>query len=481
METPFFPFFRPRFAACGSRSSPPTRPPTLLRVERLFGALIPSGLLSAAEEGPNSRARVFSLRRTFWGFLYQVLPPRCACREVVRQIQALVGLEGAAGSVQEGTSAYCQARRRLPLDRLEQIRRATAAQAEALLDSATRTWNGLGPKVIDGTTLSLPDTAQNQKAYPQSRSQKPGCGFPLLKWVGVFSLGSGALLDYAKGNQHEHELSLLHRLLDQFRPGDLALADRGFSSFTLMALLLLQGAKSLFRLHQRRRPDLRQGKPLGRHDRLIRWSKPKDRPPYLPQALWKRVPQTLEVRVLRFTVRATGFRTRRLTLVTTLVDPVAYPAEELAALYFRRWRIELWFRDLKTTLGMESLRCKSPELVHKELEMGLIAYNLIRVLMAEAHRQHPGCGSRLSFKGSVDAARQYSLVLAQARSRKKQQQLVDDLLRIIATDQVPDRPGRREPRALKRRHKNYPLLNCPRHRYREIPHRTRHRKNRGLI
>jgi hypothetical protein len=401
-----------------------------------------------------------------------VLNPQCSCREVVRQIQALFALQDGR-SVAEATGGWCQARARLPWDLLPRLRCAAAAHAE----KAAQLWHGLRVKVIDGTSTSLPDTGKNQRAYPQPGGQKPGCGFPLLKLVGVFSLASGALLDYAKGNKHQHELNLLHRLLAQFKAGDLALADRGFSSYTLLALLSLRDAHGLFRLHQRRPADLRNGKRLGKNDRRMVWRKPWQRPRYLSKALWQQIPQELAVRVVRFTLAIPGFRAQSVTLVTTLLDAQAYPAEELARLYVQRWRIELWFRDIKTSMGMEALRCKSPKLVHKELEMFFIAYNLIRALMMEAGAIHDVPVERLSFKGSVDSVRQFSVAIAQATSRQKQKQLIRHLLEIIARDQVPDRPGRREPRAVKRRPKPHPLLNRPRHQFNEISHRNRYWKN----
>ena len=268
MHTPFFPAFRPRLAALGARVQH-LRRQSLLHLDPLFGPFLPPGLLAQADEGANSRDRIYNIRRTFFGFLYQVLNPRCPCREVVRQIQALFALQGGRW-VGEGTGGWCQARARLPWDILPRLRCAAAAHAE----KAGQLWRGLRVKVIDGTSTSLPDTTQNQRAYPQPGGQKPGCGFPLLKLVGVFSLASGALLDYAKGNKHQHELNLLQKLLDQFKAGDLALADRGFNSYTLLALLLLHGAHSLFRLHQRRPADLRKGKRLGKNDRLMVWDKP---------------------------------------------------------------------------------------------------------------------------------------------------------------------------------------------------------------
>jgi hypothetical protein len=476
MKTPFFPAFRARLSALGARVQR-VRRHTLLDLDLLFGPWLPPGLLSQSDEGTNSRERVYTIRRTFFGFLYQVLNPQCPCREIVRQIQALFALHADAPAT-TGTGAWCQARRRLPWDILPRLRCAAAAQAETMAGL----WRGLRVKVVDGTSTTLPDTAKNQRAYPQPGGQKPGCGFPLVKLVGVFSLATGVLLDYAKGNKHQHELNLLQKLMDQCKVGDLVLADRGFNSYTLMALLLGRGAHGLFRLHQRRPADLRQGKRLGKSDRLMTWRKPWlwQRPRYLSKAIWKRIPAELSVRVVRFTLAVPGFRAHSVTLVTTLLDPVAYPAEELARLYARRWQIELWFRDLKTSMGMEALRCKSPQMAHKELEMFFIAYNLIRVVMAQASALYDVAMERLSFKGTVDALRQFSLAIARARSRKKQKQLMSDLLEIIARDEVPDRPGRREPRAVKRRPKPYQLLNRPRHQMKELRHRSKYRKNRGL-
>ena len=471
MQTPYFPALRSRLAPMG-RQLVHLRQQSLCHLEVLFGRFLPPALLAQADEGPNSRERIFTVRRTFYGFLYQVLNPACSCREIVRQIQAFFILHK-AGPVDEATGGYCQARHRLPADILPRLRCAAAAQAE----KARQLWRGFCVKVIDGTTTSLPDTPKNQHAYPQPGSQKPGCGFPLLKLVGVFSLSTGALLDYVRGTKHQHELTLLQKLMEQFNPGDLALADRGFSAFSLLTLLLVRGVHCLFRLHQARPCDLRKGQRLGKEDRLLIWDKPAQRPSYLSKSLWKTLPEKLEVRVLRFNLHVPGFRVRSVTLVTTLLDPKVYPAEELAFLYARRWRIELWFRDIKTSLGMEILRCKTPKLVHKELEMFFIAYNLIRCLMAEASCLENVGVEWLSFKGTVDATRQFATAIAQARSRKRQKDLFDQLVEIIARDRLPDRSGRCEPRAVKRRPKPYPLLNRPRHQFKEIPHRNRYWKN----
>ncbi len=476
-DTPFFPAWRGRFAHFG-RHLRHLRQHSLHQLDLLLAPLLPAGLLSPAEEGPNSRQRVYSLRRTFFGFLSQVLNPQCSCREIVRQILALCALHTPDAS-SPGTSAYCQARRRLPADLLPRLRSALGDHA----NRARGLWKGLGVKVVDGSGISLEDTQANQRAYPQSGEQLPGCGFPLLKFVGVFSLATGVLLDYAKGNKHQHELGLLQRLLDTFKAGDLVLADRGFNTYALMALLWLRQAQSLFRLHQARPRDFRKGKRLGKNDRCLLWNKPANwcRPRFIPKRLWKRLPQTLSVRMIRFALEIPGYRTRSVILITTLLDPQLYPAAELAQLYARRWRIELWFRDIKTSMGMETLRCQSPNMVHKELEMFFIAYNFIRCLQTEAAQIYDVPIQRLSFKGTVDSLRQFSAAIAQARSRKTRTRLFARLLELIARDQIPERPGRREPRAVKRRPKPYQKLTRPRHLMKEMPHRSKYRKNLCLI
>ena len=471
MHTPFFPAFRPRLAACRKHLEN-LRQHSLCQLEVLLTPFLPPGLLAQEDQGDNSRDRIYNKRRTFFGFLYQALNPKCPCREIVRQIQALLSLQEVQPA-DDDNSAYCQARRRLPLETLQRARRKVAAAAQ----KTAALWHGLCPKVIDGTALSLPDTPRNQRAYPQSRSQKPGCGFPLLRLVGVFCLTTGTLLDCATGNKHQQELCLLWRLFDLFRQGDLVLGDRGFGSYAVLALLWQRQVPALFRLHQKRPVDLRQGKSLGKNDRLLVWPKPREKPPWLPRRQWKKLPDQLAVRVLRYSLHVPGFRSRSMTLATTLLDPKAYPARELAELYLRRWSIELWFRDIKTTMGIEVLRCKSPEMVQKELEMFFIAYNLLRCLIVQAGSLHNTEVARISFKGTVDSVRQFSIAIAQARSQRKQKQLVSQLLEIIARDLVPYRPERQEPRALKRRPKPYQLLNRPRHLMKDIPHRDKYRKN----
>ena len=478
MHTPFFPAFRARLAALGRRTTHAVRQATLGQLQEHLRDFLPAPLLAAEDEGANSRERIFSLRLTFECFVWQMLKPKTSCREVVRHVQALFRLQD-RGSVEDDDSGYCQARKRLPTERLEKGLGATAAAADRRAAAgAPRGLQGRPVKVADGSTTQLPDTPANQKRFPQSRSQKPGCGFPVLKFVVLFSLTSGAVLNVVLGSLRHHDLRLFRRLWKQLQSGDLLLGDRAWGEYTTLAGLPGQGVDVVARLHAGRKVDFRTAKRLGAKDALFTWQKGANQSKILTARQWRALPDQITVRVLRFTATIRGFRHRRVTLVTTLLDPKLYPADELIALYARRWRLELCLRDLKTTLGMEQLRCKSPAMVEKELLAYLIAHNLIRCVMAEAVARHEVDLERLSFKGTVDAVRQYSEVLGRARSRKKRQQLWDDLLLNLARDLVPWRPGRLEPRAVKRRPKPYPLLNQPRRCFREISHRSRYWKGR---
>jgi hypothetical protein len=470
MHTPLFPALRARLAALGRRTASPLRQITLQQLAQHLADLIPVHLLSSADEGPNSRERLFTLRLTCECLLWQMLKPRTACREVVRQVQALACAQG-RGSVDDGASAYIQARQRLPQERLERILAATARAAEQRAAPSPQL-QGRPVKVVDGSSVQLPDTAANQKEYPQPSGQKPGCGFPVLKLVVLFSLASGALLDVVLGNLHQHDLRLFHRLWECLKAGDILLGDRAYGDYVTLAGLPRQGVDVVARLHQARKVDFRRAKRLGHHDGVFTWRKGCLQSTILTPEQWAALPEEIQVRIVRFTAACRGFRTQRITLVTTLLDAELSPAAELIALYLRRWRIELGLRDVKTTLGLEQLRSQSPAMVRKELLAGLIAHNLIRCVLAEAAQVYEAELERFSFKGAVDALRQYSAVIAQARTNRLKRKLWQNLLRTLACDLVPLRPGRTEPRAVKHRPKPFPLLNRPRRKFIELPHRN---------
>lgn len=476
MHTPYFPAFRSRLAALGRRTAQTLRQATLAQLQQHLGDFLPSPLLSAEDEGPNSRDRVFSLRLTFECFIWQMLQPQTACREVVRQVQALCRLNG-WGPIAQGDSAYVQARQRLPRERLEQALTATAEAARVRAGQAGAL-QGRPVKVADGATTQLADTPENQQRFPQPATQKPGCGFPVLKLAVLFCLNSGAVLNVIWASLHNHDLRLFRQLWDQLQAGDILLGDRAYGEYTTLAALPVRGVDVVARLHQKRKVDFRKARRLAKNDGLFVWTKGWQQSEILTASEWAGLSAQITVRIVRFTATIRGFRARRVTLVTTLLDPTAYPAHQLAALYARRWRLELCLRDLKTTLGMDQLRCKSPDMAQKELLAYLVAHNLIRCVMAEAVAQYAADLERISFKGTVDALRQYSAAIARARNRKMRRQLWDDLLLNLARDLVPLRPNRQEPRAVKHRPKPYPLLNQPRRKFVEISHRSRYWKGR---
>jgi hypothetical protein len=366
MHTPFFPAFRARCAALGQHTVRHLRQTTLQQLTRHLADLIPVHLLCSADEGPNSRERIFTLRLTCECFLWQMLKPRTACREVVRQVQALACLQG-KGAVDGNASAYIQARQRLPQECLERILAATARVAEQRAGSCPGL-QGRPVKAVDGSSVQLADTPANQQDYPQPSGPKPGCGFPVLKLAVLFSLASGALLDVVMGNLHSHDLRLFHRLWEVLKAGDILLGDRAYGDYVTLAGLPRQGVDVVARLHQARKVDFRKASQrLGANDGVFLWRKGLQQSTILTPEQWAALPAEIRVRIIRFSAVCRGFRTQRITLVTTLLEAEAYPAAELIALYLRRWRLELCLRDVKTTLGLERLRCQSPAMVRKEL------------------------------------------------------------------------------------------------------------------
>jgi hypothetical protein len=415
------------------------------------------------------RQRVFTPLTTFWSFLSQVLSPAQPCRETVRQIQAALRRR-CKSSISSATSAYCQARRRLPEALLEEAWQAIASQLSTASSSAMH-WMGLRVAVVDGTTVSMPDTAENQAVWPQAHAQKPGCGFPVMKLVSLFSLATGAAHALATGNLHNNEHVLLRRLWSILTSDfDVLLGDRLFGSFATFGALRCCRLHGVFRLHQRRKIDWRRGRRLGKFDRLVCWPKPRKLSWWLPQP----VPDSITVRILKVCVPIAGFRTHVLYLATDLLDPRQFPACQLAELYRRRWQVELFFRQIKSTMHMDILRCMSPEMIRRELHMHLIAYNFIRALMLQAALTSDTPLCRISFKGTCDTLRQWAPHLASvAAIPTLYRRLFCSLLQTIAEDSVPLRPNRSEPRAVKRRPKNYQRLTKPRHLMGNLPHRNR--------
>jgi hypothetical protein len=481
MQTPFFLPWRPQLAPRRARlhqSAQSLRRATLCQIEQTLGAALPELLLKKPTQGPHSRRRVFCLQRTFWGWLWQILQANTSCREVLRQVQALYGLLELA-PIDENSSAYCQARGKLSVGWLQQIFQASFASAEQKA-APTTLLPGRPIKVVDASGLRLQDTPKNRASYPAPCNQFGRPAFPSLKLLSLFSLRSGALLARATGPLNTAETRLLMEVAEHLQPGDILTGDRAYGLYVMLHWVYARGADLVARLNcLSRHVDFRQRiQTLGPGDALFLWKKPLIVSKLLSPEQWARVPQTMVVRIIRRRVVQKGFRTRQLTLVTTLLEPQWYPAQELFEAFFKRWRLEMCLDDLKTTLGMEQLHCQSPALVQKELLLFLIAHNLLRWLMAQAAQTGSVSLERISFKGTLDAFRQWSTVLPQVRGpgkRTKQRALWRQLLQILAADVIPERPGRREPRAVKNK-SQYPRLTKPRHSY--IDRWSRNKKRR---
>jgi hypothetical protein len=320
-------------------------------------------------------------------------------------------------------------------------------------------WAGRTVKVVDGTTVSMSDTPANQQAFPQSRAQKAGVGFLLARMVVLFALAVGTALDAAFGpyrGKQTGESALFRQLHERLDPGDILLADRYFCSYWELALVQQRGGDVVTRLHQLRKADFRRGRRLGRCDHVVNWIKPV-RPGWMTPEEYARLPETLAVRELRVCVTRPGYRTRVLIVATTLLDAEAFPKEDVALLYRVRWFAELDLRALKATLQMGILRGKTPSMVGKEIWAHLLAYNLIRGLMAQAASEAGLLPWQLSFAGAVQTVVAFA-PLAWAWEPEEWEQLGGALREALREHRVCERPGRGEPRAQKRRPQHYRLL-----------------------
>ena len=406
------------------------------------------------------RDRIFTPLVTLWTFLGQVLSADSSCQEAVARV--LFFLSRTKGlDASHDPSAYSVARQRLPEELLPRLTRLVAGKLEDKV-APDDLWHGHRVKLLDGSSVNMPDTPENQAAYPQHTTQSPGCGLPTARIVGIFSLLTGALVDFAIDALRVAETTLFRQIAHAILPGEIALADRYFCSYADIALLRRRGVESVFRLHQSRKADFRRGQRLGRSDRLVEWHKGQ-RPRWMSRREFVAVPDTMVLRMVRFACAVPGGRTETITIVTTLLDPKAYPARDLADLFRRRWEIETDLGHIKTTMKMDFLRTKSPEMVRKEIWAHLLAYNLIRTLMWDAaeHRRRLS-PLRLSFKGAMQEMMALWPFSASAARQRDLSAFYDALLRVIATHKVPLRPGRYEPRVRKRRPKSYPLMTKPR-------------------
>lgn len=402
---------------------------------------------------PEHRERLFPPTETLAMFLTQAMHPDRSCQQVVNHA-AMTHLISGRKPCSASTGGYCRARQRLPLDMVAALVRATGERVDQEIPASWR-WRGRRIRIIDGTTVTLPDTAANQEAYPQQRSQKPGLGFPICRIVGVTCLASGVVLNAAMGpykGKGGSEHTLLRTLLPSFKAGDILIGDALYGSYVILAECLARGLDVVFEQNggRKRTTDFRKGTRLGSKDHLVRLVKPVQRPDWMSKEQYQALPDDLAIREIHLGDKV---------LITTLYDPTDVPRQVLKALYRSRWHVELDIRNIKTTLGMETLSCKTPMMAEKEMWVYLLAYNLIRIIMAQSAALADVLPRALSFK--------HTLQLWLAWSRQPvptyEPYYLTQLFELIAARRVGNRPGRIEPRAVKRRPKPTSLLTRTRH------------------
>jgi hypothetical protein len=408
--------------------------------------------------------RIYSPLVTLWVFLGQVLSADHSCRAAVARLIAHRLSQGQPACSAE-TGAYCQARKRLPEKFFSDVARRTGRALETNVDPHWL-WKSRCVYVYDGSSVSMPDTPENQHDYPQPDTQKPGLGFPLARIAAVFSLACGAVLDLGicrYAGKGQSELGMLRMLWHIFLPGDVLLADRLMCTWTEMVMLQRRGVDCVCRFTSHRTADFRRGKRLGKGDHIVKWLKP-TKPRSIDRETYDALPEFLVIRECRVRVEQPGFRIKTLIIATTLLDADEFTKDDLAQLYRARWNAELDLRSLKRTLQMDVLRCKTPELVRKEIWTHVLAYNLIRTIMAQAATKHDIEPRSISFKGAVQTLQAFQPVIAIRGQHDStlRRCLYRQLLDAIAVHRVADRPDRYEPRLRKRRPKHYGFLRKPR-------------------
>lgn len=408
--------------------------------------------------------RIYSPLVTLWVFLGQVLSADHSCRAAVARLIAHRVSQGKTPCSAE-TGASCQARKRLPERFFSEVARQTGQALDAQADPQWL-WKRRRVYAYDGSTVTMPDTPENQRAYPQPVIQRPGLGFPMARPAAIFSLSCGAILDLGicrYAGKGQSELGLLRGLMNIFRPGDVMLADRLMCAWTELVMLQQRGVDCVCRLSPRRQPDFRRGQRLGPEDHIVVWPKPATIRS-LDRRSYRLLPESLTIRECRVRIRQPGFRIQTLLIATTLLNADEFSQEDLASLDRQRWNAELDLRSLKQTLQMDILRCKTPELVRKELWTHVLAYNLIRSIMAQAATKHGREPRTISFKGTMQTleAFQPALALRGEHDPTFRRRLYGHLLDAITVHRVADRPNRYEPRRRKHPDRKYDYFNQPR-------------------
>lgn len=411
--------------------------------------------------GHSFRERIYTPAITMWMFIGQVLSHDHSCRDAISR---LIVWRVARGKRPCGTdtTAYCEARQRLPEQLVLDLARNTGRDCSSKAVSSWL-WMDRVVKVVDGFTTTMPDTAENQKEYPQAKTQKAGVGFPIIRSLMIFSLAVGAVLEVATAKyagKQTGETNLLRSLLNTLLPGEILLADCYFATYWILAAAWQKDFDLVVKSHHRRKIDFRRGIKLGSLDQIVSYEKPKQRPYWMTSQEYEDAPETIYVRHLRYQVIQIGFRTRRIVIATTLLNSRMYTVEQIALLYRQRWQVEIDIRSLKTHMQMEKLRCKSPSMVRKEIYCHMLAYNLVRSAIVESALIFDKRPRQLSFTGAMQAMNAFlSAVAARGSNLEAQYQ---NMLKAISEQEIGDRPDRIEPRLVKHRPKPYKLLNEPR-------------------
>jgi hypothetical protein len=408
---------------------------------------------------------IYSVAVMLWSFLGQVLRDgkEASCQAAVARIVTFKNQRGEPAPTSD-TGDYCRARSKLSEAALHELTVEIAADVERDCDSKWL-WKGRHAKLVDGFTFTMPDTPKNQACYPSPRTQKKGVGLPIARVAAILSLASACVLELAIGpykGKETGETALLRELLKSFHQGDIAVMDRYYCSFMMIALLCGHGVDVCTRIHHLRKVDFRRGRRLGRHDHVLHWTRPA-RPDWMNQETYDRIPETLRLREIRYNINQPGFRTTSFDVVTTLLDEGEYSKEDIAQLYGFRWNSELDIRSIKQSLNLDHVRCKSPEMVRKELWTTLLAYNLIRTTAAASAALHAMRPREISFTATCQYILSTWLLRAcTATQSQRHDREVWLLLKQISECRVAHRPGRVEPRVLKRRQNQYDLMQEPR-------------------
>lgn len=441
-----------------------------------FSHILPADFLHGLSV--SKRIRQYCNVVVFWAWLAQILEENASLSKAVSLVQAWCD-DASLPIPTKDTGAYSKGRGRLPIKFLEAANERVNAHLSARI-RAEDTYQGHVVKSIDGSSMTLDDTEQNQTEYPQPSSQNPGCGFPVMGIMGVLNHSHGGWEDFAEGEQSAHDAPIYRKLLHCFQAGDILCGDRAFCTYELMSSMQDREVDTLMRLHQARHRtlDWRRGRRIGKHQRIVTWRKPSQQPSgsTIDAAEWAALPDEMEVRLIRFYFEDRDGKKRSMVLATTLIDHEKYDWIELAAIYAQRWDIELRLRDVKTTLQMDHLRVKTPETARKTLRMALIAYNLIKSSCQEAGHAADQDLRLMSFKGALDTiVANTARYLRRQKHVRKIQEIWASMIEMIAQKVINLRPFRWEPRAQKKRPKNFSYLTAPRAEYKEIPHRGKAR------